>query len=44
MMGRSIAYSFPNARITMVDISKRMLSGRAPAFELAGERLPLRSI
>jgi tRNA (cmo5U34)-methyltransferase len=38
LMAAFIAYSFPNARITMVDISNEMLERARARFELAGER------
>ena len=38
LMAAFIAYSFPNARITMVDISNEMLERARAHFELAGER------
>jgi tRNA (cmo5U34)-methyltransferase len=38
MMAAFIAYSFPNARITMVDISNEMLERARARFELGGER------
>src|ERR1700735_2295309 len=39
LMAAFIAYSFPNARITMVDISNEMLERARARFELAGERI-----
>src|SRR5258708_30148861 len=39
LMAAFIAYSFPNARITMVDISNEMLERARARFELAGERV-----
>ena len=38
LMAAFIAYSFPNARITMVDISNEMLERARARFELAGPR------
>ncbi|HZC45937.1 MAG TPA: methyltransferase domain-containing protein [Candidatus Acidoferrum sp.] len=38
LMAAFIAYSFPSARITMVDISNEMLERARARFELAGER------
>jgi tRNA (cmo5U34)-methyltransferase len=38
LMSAFIAYSFPNARITMVDISNEMLERARARFELAGPR------
>jgi tRNA (cmo5U34)-methyltransferase len=38
LMAAFIAYSFPNARITMVDISHEMLERARARFELAGPR------
>jgi tRNA (cmo5U34)-methyltransferase len=38
LMAAFIAYSFPNARITMVDISNEMLERARARFELPGER------
>src|ERR1700676_3410602 len=39
LMAAFIAYSFPNARITMVDISNEMLERARARFELAGEQV-----
>jgi len=38
LLAAFIAYSFPQARITMVDISSEMLERARARFELAGER------
>jgi len=38
LMAAFIAYSFPQARITMVDISREMLERARVRFELGGER------
>jgi tRNA (cmo5U34)-methyltransferase len=38
LMAAFIAYNFPHARITMVDISNEMLERARARFELAGER------
>jgi tRNA (cmo5U34)-methyltransferase len=38
LMAAFIAYNFPNARITMVDISNEMLERARVRFELGGER------
>jgi len=38
LMSAFIAYSFPQARITMVDISSQMLERARARFELGGER------
>lgn len=38
LMTAFIAYNFPNARITMVDISNEMLERARARFELGGER------
>lgn len=38
LLAAFVAYSFPNARITMVDISNEMLDRARERFELGGER------
>jgi tRNA (cmo5U34)-methyltransferase len=38
LMAAFVAYNFPSARITMVDISNEMLERARARFELAGER------